>query len=176
MIKRESLIRIGHFVKPHGIKGEITASLDYDIDLLALSYIVVDMDGILVPYFINTERPKSSETVLLSIDGISTEADAKEICGRDYYAGRADLDINEGPTDVGGYLSDFIGFSLLDESQSLIGNITDYDDSTDNILFIIATNSGHTIYIPVAQELIKDINPEQKTITMNLPDGILDLD
>ena len=31
MISAASLIKIGTLVKPHGIKGEITASVDYDL-------------------------------------------------------------------------------------------------------------------------------------------------
>ena len=30
MIARESLIEIGRFAKPHGINGELTATIDYE--------------------------------------------------------------------------------------------------------------------------------------------------
>ena len=31
MIRQEEVIRIGHFAKPHGIKGEITLVIDRDV-------------------------------------------------------------------------------------------------------------------------------------------------
>ena len=70
MITREELIAIGHYNKPHGVAGEISATIDVDADALReLSCLVSEVDGIYVPFFINSCRSKSSETVLLTIDG-----------------------------------------------------------------------------------------------------------
>ena len=42
MIRRDELIQIGQFNKPHGIEGEITASVNYDFDdLSAFSCLIV---------------------------------------------------------------------------------------------------------------------------------------
>ena len=71
MIRREELILVGHYNKPHGVAGEISATIDVDCDVLQeLSCLVSDMDGIYVPFFVNDCRVKNADTVLLSIDGI----------------------------------------------------------------------------------------------------------
>ena len=93
MITPDSIIRIGQLVKPHGIKGEITATLDYDIDLDLLSCIVIEIDGIYVPFFIAGVRPKSTENVILKLDDIDHETAVKELCGKDYFAMRNDVEI-----------------------------------------------------------------------------------
>ena len=36
MISPDEIKEIGTFVKPHGVKGEISAQIDYDIDLQKL--------------------------------------------------------------------------------------------------------------------------------------------
>ena len=47
MITREELIAIGHYNKPHGVAGELSATVDVEIDVLgALSCLVSEMDGI----------------------------------------------------------------------------------------------------------------------------------
>ncbi len=175
MITPDSIIRIGQLVKPHGIKGEITATLDYDIDLDQLTCIVIEIDGIYVPFFIAGVRPKSTENVILKLDDIDHETAAKELCGKDYFAMRNDVEIESSLDENGGYLSDFIGFTLCDASGKTIGEISDYDDSTDNILFKLTLPDGKTQLIPVADELIEHIDPEQRNIQMSLPEGLFDL-
>ena len=57
MIRRDELIQIGQFNKPHGIEGEITASVNYDFDdLSAFSCLIVEIDGIFVPFFVTNVR------------------------------------------------------------------------------------------------------------------------
>ena len=95
MIQREELIAIGHYNKPHGVAGEISATVDVDIDVLqTLTCLVSDIDGIFVPFFINACRPKSAETVLLTIDGIGNEHEASKLVNREIYALKRDFGIH----------------------------------------------------------------------------------
>lgn len=77
MILRTDITEAGVFNKPHGIKGEISATLDFDIDLSDVKCIVLDVEGIFVPFFIVSVRPKTSETVLITINGIDSEQKAR---------------------------------------------------------------------------------------------------
>ena len=56
MILKEELTEIGRFGKPHGIQGEINATVDDDVDVDAINRIVVNIDGIYVPFFIRSIR------------------------------------------------------------------------------------------------------------------------
>lgn len=173
MITEKELIKIGTIAKPHGIKGEMTASLDYDIDLAELQCIVVPVEGIFVPFFINGVRPKSTDNVILSIDGINDETEAKELCGNPYYALLSDVDIDNGIDEEGGYVSDFVGYDLFDGEDNFIGRITDFDDSTDNVLFHVTSADGKVILIPVAAELFEQIDSENHRVVMTLPEGLI---
>ena len=91
MITREELIAIGHYNKAHGVAGEISATIDVDFEVLrALSCLVSDIDGIFVPFFVNSARPKNSDTVLLTIDGIDTEMEAARLVNHGIYALKRD--------------------------------------------------------------------------------------
>ena len=70
MIKRSELRPVGTLLKTHGIDGEIVVQLTADVDLEALQCIVLEIDGIFVPFFPTSVRPKSAETDLVSIDGV----------------------------------------------------------------------------------------------------------
>ena len=53
MIKRDELIKIGVFNKPHGVQGELAFTFTDDIfDRSECPYVVCEIDGIFVPFFI----------------------------------------------------------------------------------------------------------------------------
>ncbi|MCH5347115.1 MAG: 16S rRNA processing protein RimM [Muribaculaceae bacterium] len=181
MILLSQLTAIGHVGKPHGINGEINLYLDEDafdagLDIGALRCVVMDIDGIFVPFFINAVRPKTATTLLVVIDGIDTEAQAKELTGKTVYALAEEFDpaALRDPED-GLYAADLIGFEARD-GETLLGTIDDIDDSTDNALFIIS-RPGDTkpLYVPIADEFIVEIDSENKIINLELPEGLLDL-
>ena len=120
MITREELIGIGVYNKPHGIAGEISATVDVDVDVLSgFSCLVSEIDGIYVPFFVNACRPKSHETVLLTIDGISNEQEATKLVNHEIYALKRDYDMLDDETDADALPLDyFIGFviELVDDT------------------------------------------------------------
>ncbi len=77
--------------------------------------------------------------------------------------------------DDGFYAADLIGYTIVHADGRPVGKITDINDSTENALFIIQSPDGTDKYIPIADELIDEINPENRYITMTLPEGLLDL-
>ena len=64
---------------------------------------------------------------------------------------------------------------MKDAENRTIGVIRDYDDSTPNVLLIVESPDGRTLYLPFADEFFLDIDPDGMTVTMDLPEGITDL-
>ena len=173
MIRREDTVVIGKILKTHGINGEVVANIDYDISLSDLTCIVLDMDGILVPFFLNSLRQRSAESLLLKIDGINDEVQASEIVNHDIFAQKRELDLEDNDED-GFYATDLIGYGALN-GDIHIGTVTDIDDSTENALFILEDNSGNPFYIPITEDFIVCIDDEAKTIEFDLPKGLLEM-
>lgn len=173
MIKAEDVFKIGRFAKPHGVKGEISLLTTSDLfDEAEDPYIVCDIDGILVPFFIEEYRYKSDNVMLLKLEGVDTEEAAREFVNLDVYY---PLDGVEEETLVGDMTWDgFIGYTVKDQTQSLLGKITEIDESTINILLHIERDGGELLF-PAAEELIVDVNHSDKEITVALPDGLLDI-
>lgn len=175
MIGCSQLTDIGETVKPHGISGEIAATIDSGVDPAALRCIVLDIDGIFVPFFISSVRPRGAEAMLLTLDGISDENEAAKLCGLTVYALTEDLGHDGAETDDGFYVADLVGFTLLDGDGSEAGRITGYDDSTANTLLTVEDSEGKTHFVPLADELIQDFDADAHTITLNLPEGLFSL-
>lgn len=176
MILRTEITEAGVFNKPHGIKGEISATLDFDIDLAQVRCIVMEVDGIFVPFFISSVRPKTSETYLVTIDGIDSEQKARTLTGKAFYVLDSDIPEDDDADDEEGfYIADLVGYTLVDSEAGTVGEITDYNDTTSNLLLIVTTPEGSEVYVPVADEYIDEINPDTNIIYTTLPSGIIDL-
>lgn len=174
MITRQQLTEVGRTIKPHGINGEIAAAIDPILDLDTARCLVLDIDGIFVPFFVGSWRSRGSEAVLLNIDGVNDENAAKTLCGKVVYALHEDV-CHEGGEDDGFYADDLQGFTIVDNDATVIGTVTRVDTSTVNTLFEVERPDGSTVYVPVADEFILEVNPEDHYIKMSLPAGLLDL-
>ena len=82
MIKREEVYKIGVLGKPHGVKGEILFRFTDDVfDQCDADYLVLNMEGILVPFFMEEYRFRSDEVALMKFCDIDTEERARELTG-----------------------------------------------------------------------------------------------
>lgn len=175
MITREEIINIGIFNKAHGVKGEISATLDCELDAFRkFSCIVVDIDGIFVPFFIEKIRPKTSETVLLTIDGFDSDVTVKTLVNKDIYVLKkefseisAEEDCDRLPIDY------FIGFKVRSIDGSELGEIVDVYDSPKAVLFFIKNEDG-TYPAPAVDDFIVDIDDEGKVLEVDFPEGLFD--
>lgn len=176
MIIADEIIEIGHFIQPHGIKGELNALIEDGVDPEELSCIILDMDGIYVPFFISGIRQRGSLSYLVSIDGINDEHKAASLSNKTIYALRKELSTfnNSVEDEDGFYAEDLIGYTISTIDKRFKGIITEIDDSTDNILFVVSDKkTNKQILIPVADEFITDIDSQNKLITVDLPEGLL---
>ena len=79
MIKRDEVFRIGIINKPHGVKGEVSFTFTDDVfdRTDECDYLVLLLDGILVPFFIEEYRFRSDDVALVKFEGIDTAERAR---------------------------------------------------------------------------------------------------
>lgn len=169
MLKKEDFIYFGKFTKPHGTKGEIGIAgegflLGEDCDFVAC-----DIDGILVPFFIEESRTKNSDTIIVKLELLDSAESVRFLTNRSTYIPREWVDDEEHFT-----WNYFVGFEAEDEDAGNLGEVTAVDDSTINTLFVVERN-GEEILIPASEEMIVNIDHEKRVITFKLPDGLIDI-
>ena len=173
MIRPEEVYKIGMFNKPHGIGGELQFTFTDDIfDRVEAEYVVCPMDGILVPFFIEAYRFRSDTTALMKLEGVDTQEQARQFINTPVYFPVKHA--QETPAEELSWTF-FIGFCLEDTAHGYLGEVTDIDDSTPNVLFVVE-HQGEELLIPAHEEFILDIDTTHRVITMHLPEGLLDLD
>ena len=168
MIKEEEVYQIGRLGKTHGVRGEISFLFDDDVfDRTDADYLILRVDGILVPFFIEEYRFKSDANAIMKFEGLDTQERARELTGCDVYFPRS---LAEGDDSIS--WSVLVGFDILEaQSGKTIGRIASIDDSTFNILFCL--DDGRLI--PASDDLITAIDQQARTITMHIPEGLLEL-
>ena len=174
MIKQEDVYQIGRMGKAHGLKGEINFQFTDDVwDRADCEYIICEIEGILVPFFIEEYRFRSDSTAIMKLEDIdSIEAVQMLVNSPVFFEKKYQEELDEDEVS----LHYFIGFRMTDgDNNQEIGTITAIDDQTDNWLFIVRRPDGTEALIPAHEEFIADIKKEEKTMLMDLPLGLLDL-
>lgn len=172
MILKEEIFPIGQITRAHGLKGELSFTTTSSIlDEVDVPFIVLEPEGLLVPFYLENVRMKTATTGLLKLERIDSEEQAREYVGLTIYLPNMFLDEMEDTEFETEY---FVGFEIIENQKGSIGRITAVDDSTANALFVVETESGEVL-IPIADEFITEIDHDRKTISMKLPEGLLDL-
>ena len=169
MIKEEEVYKIGKLGKTHGVKGEISFLFDDDVfDRVDADYLVLMIDGILVPFFMEEYRFRSDTTAIVKFCDIDTQERARELTGCDVWFPRALADSDDDTITWAA----IVGFDIIDaNSGKPVGRIASVDDTTLNILFCLEDGR----LIPASEDLITGIDKANRTITINIPEGLLDL-
>ena len=173
MIRYDDVYQIGHISKTHALKGEVVMHITDDIfDRTDSEYVIIEVEGILVPFFIEEYRFRTDSSVLMKFDDIDTADQAQRLVGCRVFFEKSKA-AESGEDELS--LNYFIGFQMQDEHGTLIGTVQDVDDNTENWLFVVERPDGKEALIPAHEEFITDINHEAKMLTMTLPEGLLDL-
>ena len=169
MIREEEVYKIGRLGKTHGVRGEISFLFDDDVfDRVDADYLVLQVDGIFIPFFMEEYRFKSDANAIVKFEDIDTQERARDLTGCDVFFPRALSDSDDDALTW----AEIIGFSLIDAATGkTIGQIASVDDSTLNILFELEDDT----LVPASEELITDVDKDNRTITIELPQGLLDI-
>ena len=169
MIRQEDCYKIGRIGKAHGVKGEVTFQFTDDVfDRTDSEYLILEVDGLLVPFFMEEYRFRSDTTALVKFQDYNSADDAKELCGCDVYFPHALTPAQDEDEEYTWRY--FTGFRVVEERAGELGEITYVDESTQNILFHVGDR-----LIPAVPSFISDIDHQARVITMSLPEGLLEL-
>ena len=167
MILEKEVFRAGKINKTHGVNGELNCNINADTIDMA-EYIVLDMDGIFVPFFVSNIRIKSSNSVLITLEDVEDETEARKLIGKDIY-----LPIELMSDDDMLSYEYFVGFTVVNADEKL-GEISFVDDQTVNILFGIKTEDGE-ILLPAVEDFIAEVDNENKILYTNYPVELVEL-
>lgn len=169
MIQESEVYKIGFITRTHGVRGEVSLSFTDDVwDRAEADYLILRIDGILVPFFMEEYRFRSDTTALVKFLDYETSDQARELCGCEVFFPHA---LTPAPSEDDEYTwRYFTGFQVQDVNAGPLGQVDHVEDSTANVLFQVGD-----LLLPAVEEFIQHIDHQNRIITMQLPEGLLEL-
>ena len=165
--------KIGRLGKTHGVKGEISFHFTDDVfDRVDADYVFIETEGLQVPFFFEEYRFRNEDTAIVKFEGIDDATRAAQFTGCDVYFPRELTDTGDEELTW----TEIVGFTIADSgSGQTVGEITAVDLSTINTLFEVRTPEGQSLLIPANDDLIDEIDRQERRITMRIPEGLLEI-
>lgn len=160
------LIKIAKIVGVHGLIGEVK-TFPYTDDLAdfkAYKKIYVDDEELEIE-----SQKIASKFIVLKLKGFDYIDDVKKIVGKDIFIDKADRpSLNEGDY----YISDLIDLYVYSEADEFIGVVKDLMTTSANHVLVV-DHEGKEALIPFVKAFIKNVDIDNKRITVKLIEGIL---
>ena len=172
MITEQDVYKIGQITRTHGVKGEVSCTFTDDVwDRADADYVFLLIDGCFIPFFFEEWRFRSDTVCLFKFRDIDSVERAEELCGCEVWFPK-ELTPEEAGENAFSEVSPqrFTGYTLEADGVE-VGRIARVDTATVNTLFELEDGR----LIPATDDLVNNIDMHKKTITMTLPEGLLDI-
>lgn len=166
-MKKEDCIFLGFISRKHGYKGCVNIKLETTAKFKEVVHMFIELNGRLVPFFIDSFRIKKENIALLKFEDVDNEEDAQALVGKEVF-----LPLEYIVESQQNELAALIGFEAIDCKYGSIGKVTDILDNTAQELFQIS-NGDQNFLIPITEEFVQKI--DGNTIFLKTPDGLIDL-
>lgn len=165
------MLQIAQILKSNGTDGEVIMGFRNigPEDLDTTEPVFIYFDGLPVPFFIDSIIVKGVNKASVHLTDIDSFEDAEEIVGKKVWASIDEEDDEED-------MSMLVGWTLFrseeDGSETEIGRITEYLDIPNNPCIEVDTGNDKVI-VPLHEDLITAVDPENEEIVMNIPAGLI---
>lgn len=163
---------IGKIVAGVGLTGEVLLrhALGKKTSLKGLETLFVEVrKGEFLPYFLQGTRIKSESELILKLEGVDSREAALLLNQKEVWLPEDDFNKY---ADKSASIS-LLGFHIINAGEDL-GEILEVIEQPHQVLCRIDLN-GKEALIPVHQGSLVKMDPKRKQVTLNLPDGLLDL-
>ena len=164
-------VKIGDVSKTHGLKGEVTIVMAIDCpDLAGLKLLYVEINQNLIPHFIQSVSVKGDKA-FVKLEDVNTQEAAAALKGCSLFLPKSERPkLSKGEF----YSEDVIGFEVIDVENGVLGLVKEvFEHRVSRHLVVIY--GVKEVMIPTNGPFIKGINKTKRKITVELPEGFLDI-
>jgi 16S rRNA processing protein RimM len=166
------LIAIGRISKPIGTRGEVKIlPLTHDKQrFVNLPTVWLGRDAVNVELKEILKVRIDTKQVVLNFDSIETVEEAEKIKDLYLFVPKEDtVKLENGSY----FVDDVVGCEVVTEEQRMVGTITDLLSLPMNDLWVVKKDAKE-ILIPAVKAIIRQVDVENKRITIHALDGLLD--
>ena len=166
----QDFVEVGKIVKTHGVNGEVIVELDNPAILEDTTEpVVLEIEGLRVPFFIAQARAVSAQRARVQFDCTHTEQRAKTLVGCKFFVSP---DVFDDIDDEYASPSAIVGFTVMDKRHGDIGKVQSVDNLNINPIMVVGEKQT---LIPFHPEFVSKIDFRKRQVRVALPDGLLNL-
>lgn len=171
MTKEESFY-IGYITKTKGLKGEVQLFFEFEeYEDLDLDVLFLELNGKMVPFFVSSYKLYENKTGLFYFDDVDHVDKAQPLVKKKAY-----LPLSKKPErdEDEFYYTDLKGFIAVDETLGELGEIIEVNEYPQQFVATVSYQNKEILF-PLNEDFIVEIDDEDQIITLDLPEGLLDI-
>ena len=162
-----ALVPIAQVSKSYGKEGEVLLkAFEQNLQEYSKEPVFIIFDGLPVPLFFEQMKPKGASSYIVKFSTIRDISHAEEIVGSKIYVESASV-ADELSDEAA--LQALEGFTLINQNGVQLGTISKVIIYPANACLEIAPSGA---LVPFHQDLIIELNPHSRTLTMELANGL----
>jgi len=171
-MKIEDCFRIGSVLKTRGLKGELQAFIDFEApEKLDFDALFLEVNGKLVPYFVESFKMPQKNTAFIYLEDVDHIDKASLLAKKDIYLPNK-LKPKKKKDEFG--LKDLMGFIAVDVNEGELGEIIELQELPQQLIATVHYKNKEVLF-PLNEAVIQAIDVVKGIITVDLPDGLLDI-
>ncbi|WP_291399740.1 ribosome maturation factor RimM [Daejeonella sp.] len=171
-MKIEDCFYIGYITKTKGLKGEVQVYFEYDEPAdLPLDSVFAEINGKLVPFFISSYKLQNNQTGNFYFDDIDTIEKAETLIRKKLYLPNKLKPVRDEDEFL---ITDLKGFIVHDQTVGELGEIIEIHEYPQQFVAVVPYKFKEIMF-PLNDDLIVEIDEENGTLKVNLPEGLIDL-
>lgn len=171
MVKEEAFY-IGYITKTKGLKGEVQLFFEFDdYEELDFDVLFADMNGKMVPFFVASHKLYPNSTGLFYFDDVDHIDKAQALVKKKIYLPLTKMP-ERGEDDF--TYEDLEGFLVTDETHGELGKIIAIHEYPQQFVATVLYKEKEILF-PLNEDMIVEIDEDEKTILVDLPQGLLDI-
>jgi 16S rRNA processing protein RimM len=164
-------LAIGRIVRAHGVRGEVSVSImtDFPERFEQSEWLYIGNEYEADVYQLKSHR-WHKQNVLLSFAGITDRNKAEQLIGQFVQIPVEDaVALPEGSY----YLYQIIGLQAVTTDGMPLGVVTEVIETNANDVYVVKKDEGKDILLPAIPDVIRSIDLDQGTMTVELIDGLI---
>ena len=172
-MQKKDCFLYGTIFKLHGYKGNVKIfNENYtSIDFSTVEYFLIEQENVLVPYFTKKVSSVQPNIILVTFEEIDSEEKAKKINKKKIYLPKKHLQKHNFNSNLQEKL---IGYTVIDIHIGILGKVIYINTQTPQKLIYVKKDLIEFCF-PMHKEFIKETNSAKRTLTVKIPEELLNL-
>ena len=171
-MKTEDCFEIGYITKTKGLKGEVQVNFSVEEpEKLKLEALFIQYDNKMIPHFVEAYKIPQKQMGYFLFEDIDHIDKAQKLVHRKIFLSNR-LKPKKSKEEF--TFKDLEGFTATDINHGLLGEIIEVKEFPKQYIAAVIYKEREILF-PLTDDLITDININNKTLEIHLPDGLIDL-